>query len=234
MQGPPDADSIYMLSVKRCIVPHDGPPECDTSEKSGENQAGAAAAGRPPAGEPLGAVQRLRDPRLPVQEVTPAEARPVLPGQLYEERTKRYAVRPPPPSRRGQTTTPQLRADARAGRPVDRGRHGAVEPATSRRRNLTGGGTVKRRTWHCPVESSSRNSKSGKGQSVNLGFEIGSRTLRAGRGAPWPRSARLGGRTGNMDPGLNERQTPVRRANVPPGARASARPLRYKSGYRGL
>ena len=84
------------------------------------------------------------------------------------------------------------------------------------------------------VESSSRNSKSGKGQSVNLGFEIGSRTLRAGRGAPWPRSARLGGRTGNMDPGLNERQTPVRRANVPPGARASARPLRYKSGYRGL
>src|SRR6266498_3067653 len=90
--------------------------------------AGQGPAGRPAAGDPVRAVQRVPNPRLPVQGGTAAEARALPPAELHPSRAQPHRDRALRRPRRGPGSDRQLPEASRTHRPVDRRGHRTRPP----------------------------------------------------------------------------------------------------------
>lgn len=85
-----------------------------------KDQGAARPAGRTAHGEPVGAVQRVRDARLPLQGVTARKARPLSPAELHPEGEEYDSLRAEGEPRNRQETVAQLRPATDPRRSMDR------------------------------------------------------------------------------------------------------------------
>jgi len=153
----PIALQCYRTTWRR-MPPLKGECNGETDPRSGESdqedQRRAGDPRRSPSGIPIGAVQRLRKPKLPLQGGSAQEARALLPAEFDPEGKEPNQVRQEAARDRGQEATEELCSPSRPHRSLDRALSRALPAQTGTTRVRIASAQSPERTWYSPVSSS--------------------------------------------------------------------------------